>query len=278
MRAPALPEGFVTSSHRNVTLVSDVHCTDALVRAGLDDPSGWRRRLASGNRRRQQEGRGATARVELTPACVARIKQLRRGGWLAPLWRDRFAGTHRVLENLRLPVEAARSGIATPAPLALLIERGLPGLVRAWLAVEEIDDATDLRECFVSGRPPEPGELDAVLRLVRTMHERGLEHRDLNLGNLLLRRSGEPAAWVVDLDGARLHLGPLPFTTRQRALRRLERSYVKTCHPRPAGDSVRRSIYTSYAAGDSALERRLARGRRAGRVWIQLHRLGWRGK
>jgi hypothetical protein len=75
-----------------------------------------------------------------------------------------------------------------------------------------------------------------------------------------------------------LHAGPLPFVTRQRALRRLERSYVKTCHPHPAGDSVRRSIYASYAAGDGELERRLARGRRAGRIWIQLHRFGWRGK
>jgi hypothetical protein len=84
--------------------------------------------------------------------------------------------------------------------------------------------------------------------------------------------------WVVDLDGARLHAGPLPFAARQRALRRLERSYVKTCHPRPAGDGVRRSIYASYAAGDNELERRLARGRRAGQVWIQIHRLGWRGR
>ena len=181
-----------------------------------------------------------------------------------------------MLENLRLPVDAARSGIATPAPLGLLIERGLPGLVRAWLAVEQIDDATDLGECFRSGRPPEPGELDAVLSLVRTMHDRGLEHRDLNLGNLLLRRGAEPAAWVVDLDGARLHSGPLPFAMRQRALRRLERSYVKTCHPYPAGDSVRRSIYASYSAGDGELEQRLGRGRRVGRVLIQLHRLGWR--
>jgi len=268
----------VTSSHRNVRLVSDARCTDALIRAGLDDPSGWRRRLAGVGGRRQPEGRGATARVELTPACVARIKQLRRGGWLAPLWRDRFAGTGRVLDNLRLPIEAARSGIATPAPIGLLIERGRPGLVRAWLAVEQIDDAIDLRACFRSGRPPESGELDAVLSLVRTMHERGLEHRDLNLGNLLLRRGGEPTVWVVDLDGARLHGGPLPFVARQRALRRLERSYVKTCHPRPAAESVRRSIYASYAGGDRELERRLARGRRAGRIWIRLHKLGWHGR
>jgi hypothetical protein len=160
MPGSALPSGFVTSSRGNVTLVSDARCTDGLVRAGLDDPPGWRRRLASAA---PTSGRGASARVELTSGCVARIKQLRRGGWLAPLWCDRFAGTRRVLENLRLPVDAVRSGIATPAPLGLLIERGLPGLVRAWLAVEQIDDAIDLRRCFTSAHPPEPGELDAVL-------------------------------------------------------------------------------------------------------------------
>jgi 3-deoxy-D-manno-octulosonic acid kinase len=206
---------------------------------------------------------------------AARIKRLRRGGWAAPLWRDRFPGRRRLLDNIRLPVEAARRGVATPWPLALLIDRRGPGLFRAWLAVDEVD-AIDLRSCLAAGRPPSAIELGSVLRLVRKMHDCGVEHRDLNLGNLLIRRGGEPEAFVVDLDRARLHRRPLGFGPRQQALRRLERSYVKCCHPEPASDEVRQSIYADYAAGDDELVRRLEQGRRAGRVWIGLHRLGWR--
>ena len=34
--------------------------------------------------------------------------------------------------------------------------------------------------------------------------------------------------------------------------------------------------YDLYAGSDSALRQRLERGRRVGRLWIRLHRLGWR--
>jgi hypothetical protein len=81
---------------------------------------------------------------------------------------------------------------------------------------------------------------------------------------------------VIDLDGARLHPGPLGFRACQRALRRLERSYVKACHPGPAPADVREAFYREYTAGDTRLASRLGRGRSLGRVWIGLHRLGWR--
>ena len=48
---------------------------------------------------------------------------------------------------------------------------------------------------------------------------------------------------MIDLDGARLHPGPLGFRARQRALRRLERSYVKSCHPDRARVDLRDAIY-----------------------------------
>lgn len=271
--ASELPDGFVASSHGRLTLIARADCAGDAMEAGLDEPGGWQRRLAvpAGS-----TGRGATALLELPSGRTARIKRLCRGGWTAPLWRDRFVGARRALDNLRLPVEACRRGVATPAPLALLIERRRSGLVRAWLAVDEIASSTDLRSRLVSGRPPAEVEFETVLRVVRDMHDRGVEHRDLNLGNLLIRGDGELAAFVVDLDRSRLHGGALGFGLRQRALRRLERSYVKACHPDPASDGIRRAFYAHYAAGDRAMERRLERGRRLGRVWIGLHQLGWR--
>jgi tRNA A-37 threonylcarbamoyl transferase component Bud32 len=148
--------------------------------------------------------------------------------------------------------------------------------VRAWLAVDEIEGARDLRAWLATEGTPRTVEFEAAARLVRRMHDRGIEHRGLNLGNVLFRPGGEPAAYVVDLDRGRLHAGPLEFGRRQRALRRLERSYVKCCHPDAASEEVRRSIYTAYAGSDRDLTRRLERGRRAGRAWIGLHRLGWR--
>jgi tRNA A-37 threonylcarbamoyl transferase component Bud32 len=275
MNAASVPRDFVVRRRGPFTLVADERWVEAALRAGLDTPQGWAVHLANAAR---APGRGATARIVLEPGRVARLKQLRRGGWLAGLWRDRFAGRRRALDNLRLGVEVARRGVPTPAPLALLLERAAPGRVRAWLAVEEIEDAEDLATRFALGRPPCADELDAVLGLVRRMHERGIDHRDLNLGNLLLRPGPQPRAWVIDLDRARLGPGALSIGRRRRALRRLERSYVKSCHPGPAADAIRRALFERYAAGDAELLRRLVRGPRAAAVWLRLHRLGWGAK
>ena len=271
-RAPDLPEGFVAETRGARMLVARADCVDELERAGLDEPEGWRRRLAAAA---GPSGRGATAIVELSSAGPAHLKRLRRGGFAGPLWGDRFLGTRRVLDNLRVPVELRRRGVPTPAPLALLIDGVGSTLVRAWLAVERIE-GEDLRACLVPGRPGGTETLARAMALVRRMHERGLEHRDLNLGNLLIRDGQVPEAFVIDLDGARLHAGPLGFRERQRALRRLERSYVKACRPGRAPADVREAIYRDYAAGDERLAARLGRGRSAGRFWIGLHRLGWR--
>jgi hypothetical protein len=108
------------------------------------------------------------------------------------------------------------------------------------------------------------------------MHDAGVDHRDLNLGNLLLRASAAGVeAFIVDLDAARLCAGPLPFAARQRALRRLERSLVKIGDGDP-GEQSRARLYEAYAGDDAGLAQRLGRGRRVGRMWIHLHALSWR--
>ena len=121
--------------------------------------------------------------------------------------------------------------------------------------------------------------MTAAIFLVRRMHDAGLHHRDLNLGNLLLRRSasGEWEAFVVDLDRAALRPGSLPFGARLRALRRLERSYVKHFGRQgPLGADGGRVWYGLYAGDDETLARRLEACRRVGKVWLAIHRLGWK--
>jgi hypothetical protein len=117
-----------------------------------------------------------------------------------------------------------------------------------------------------------------VTALVRRMHDRGLEHRDLNLGNLLLRAApGRPSeAFVIDLDRARVWSGPLPARRRRRGLRRLERSCLKSGHPQAVDPGTRRLLYELYADGDALLAARLARGRRTAQLLLFLHGLGWR--
>jgi 3-deoxy-D-manno-octulosonic acid kinase len=270
------PEGFCVVEEGEGRLLVDRRLAVELRQAGLLHARSWDRALGC---RGEATGRGATARLELPSGARLVLKRLRRGGIVGGLWRDRFPGPRRLLDNLRLPLVALARGVATPRPAALLVVGGPPGLFRGWLAVEEVSDARDLATRFRSSSPPTREELSRVMALVRRMHDAGLEHHDLNLGNLLLRDAaqGADSAWVIDLDGGRLHEGPLPFARRQRALRRLERSHLKLLGGAIRDEAARGWVYDLYAAGDERLAQRLARGRAMGRLWLRLHRLGWPG-
>jgi hypothetical protein len=88
--------------------------------------------------------------------------------------------------------------------------------------------------------------------LVRRMHDAGILHRDLNLGNLLA--AGDDL-YVIDLDGASLHEG-LTEAQRFGNLSRLDRSYVKLFRERgPLSHEDRLGLLAVYCGGDAAMLR-----------------------
>lgn len=270
------PAGFVAERTVDGTLIVRGDLRRAVRDAGLDDMGRWDAAIASG---RRASGRGATGCVDLPNGPRLVLKRMRRGGLAAPLWRDRFLDVDRLLGNLSAPAEVARRGIPTAPAAAMLLVPGPPGLYRAWLAVEEISDSQDLARRLASPRPPAREELAAVMERMRRMHDAGVEHRDLNLGNLLVRmRPGQgPEVFVVDLDRVVIHPGPLSFRARQAAIRRLERSYVKRFGDAgPVGAEPGKLLADLYAADDARTASRLRAGRLAGRVLLALHRAGWR--
>lgn len=273
---PPAPDGFDVLEQPSGLLFVAGRLREQVLAERLHDPERWRTLLGSSSDDRA--GRGATVRLTLAGGVPVILKRMRRGGWAGRFWRDRYAGRRRLLDNLATPLEAARRGIPTAAPVALLLAPAAGPLHEGWLAVEEIAGARDLAASYRRGVDPPRPVLRAVAAMVRGMHEAGLEHRDLNLGNLLARERGEaePEPFVIDLDRARLHRGPLPFRLRQRALRRLERSHAKlfleSARPGPLPPSP---WYELYAAEDRRLAARLARGRAVGRLLLGLHRLGW---
>ena len=237
------------------------------VAAGLLRPETWEAHLAGGG-----AGRGRAGRLLFPDGTSLALKRMRRGGSLAWLWRDRFLGRGRLIRNMTVAREAIARGVPTPAPVALLTAGGPPGLFRAWLATETVEGARDLA-ALLRERAVGPAQVAASLRAVRAMHDAGIEHRDLNLGNLLLRSGPSgPEAFVIDLDRARVLPRALSRRARQAALRRLERSHVKLFGvPGPFGADGA-EWYEGYAAGDPELARYLAAGREVGRLRLALHR------
>lgn len=276
MRAwPAPPPGFVIApSDARALYVDAALAADPAARL-LASWEGWRAALAA---RAEGSGRGGTAIVDGAGGARWRLKLMRRGGRLAPLWRGRYPSPARLVSTLTASVEARARNIPTPRPIALLVESGFAGLTRGALAIEEIPATQDLAR-LAQRKAVGEDDLAAAMTAVRAMHDRGMIHPDLNLGNILLRGagSGRPEAFVIDLDRVRFTDGPVAFGARQAALRRMERSCAKlTGDAGPLGPGSRDLWYDLYAGSDEAMARRLARHRGIGRLSLAVHRAGWK--
>jgi 3-deoxy-D-manno-octulosonic acid kinase len=157
------------------------------------------------------------------------VRRLSHGGLLAPVTGDRFlrACGLRPLRELRLAHELAALGIPTP-PVAAAVVYPRGPLYRGEIAREEITGALDLGAClYGKARLAEPGRraaLAAAGRLVRSLHEAGLLHPDLNLRNILVQSPGAaPRAYILDIEKCR-RVARLRAPSRKRMLHRLRRS------------------------------------------------------
>lgn len=154
------------------------------------------------------------------------IRHYRRGGLVRHFLGDLYLLDNRAIKELALHWELFQAGLSVPEPLGASWQRTGP-FVRGWIATRRVD-AMELG-AFLRTAPPE----EAVRRcmecghLVRRMHNLGVDHPDLQLGNILVASDTE---YLIDFDKAvRIHL--LPLKARERNLRRLRRSFLKHSVP-----------------------------------------------
>ncbi len=252
--------------------------------SGLGDPEAVLR-----DSPREGAGRGGVARVR-APGGGFVLKKYRRGGALAPLLPDLFAGRGRMIADLLAGARARARGVPCAAPGALFLRRRAGLLWEGYLLSEEVEGAVTLARALGApsalpggaggGRRPVPDDgpagarrlASAAVALVRRLHDAGIIHRDLNLGNLLVR-GGE--LFIIDLDGARLVENPgtgLRFSN----LSRLDRSYVKLFGGAgPLDHGERRALLGEYCGGDDGMLRELERALPAHKRALRRHGLLW---
>lgn len=218
----------------------------------------------------------AAARAGAPRALV--LKKYRHGGALAKLLPDLFLGYGRMLADLRASERGRAGRVPCALVLGLVLHRVGGLLWRGYLLTEEIEGAETLDRALVaSGRTG--GALassrlaERAIETVREMHDAGIVHRDLNLGNLLARGD---RVYVIDLDGARTFSRMTP-SLRFSNLSRLDRSYVKLLGAGgPLSHKDRMSLLAQYCGDDEGMrldfESRLA-GHKRRLAW---HRRFWR--
>jgi 3-deoxy-D-manno-octulosonic acid kinase len=205
--------------------------------------------------RPEVEARRGRGRVLVVPAPVGEgrwvIRHYRRGGALASLLGDRYPriGTPRPVRELRVGRVAAALGVPTPEHIAAavypagiwyrgdLVTRWVPGsrdLARILFGRSDFGDPVAEAPAEGGARgdtgPAASGAEPAMAaagRLVRRLHDAGVDHPDLNLKNVLIAGPpGDPDALVLDLDRARIRTR-LTDARRRSMLARFWRSAGK---------------------------------------------------
>lgn len=170
----------------------------------------------------RQRGRGAALMIQ-TPAGPGVLRQYLRGGWAAKLTRSRYwftgYGLSRPVREFDVLVKLADMGLPAPRPMAALCRRhGLSA--SGAIIMHEIENVKPLDQLADS-----LGDEDwrAVGATIKTFHDHGLVHADLNVRNILVRRDGK--VFLVDFDRACFRGNARQ--SFERNLKRLRRSMVK---------------------------------------------------
>ncbi|HEX5012450.1 MAG TPA: lipopolysaccharide kinase InaA family protein [Planctomycetota bacterium] len=232
-------------------------------------PEAWGRSVPHALRGR------AAVHVLATPRGEIVAKRLQRGGMLGGVLRGLYGDASRSVREAQAAEELAARGVATPPVIAARATRVMPLLWRLEVATARLPAEGDLLE-VLRARGSVPGLPLAVGRTLRSAHDAGLRHRDLQVKNLLVPAgfpgmggASEPVALVLlDLDRCEV-AAPLSEEERLAALARFARSLAKQ-NVLPAARHVR-SFARGYGATGGFLRRLAARAARQ----VSWHRWAW---
>ncbi len=269
-----LPAGYVIHRVGDTWLVFDRGAAADLTRLRLADAS-VRRALFT---RAPRRGRGNAPSLPLGTTSVV-LRRYRHGGLLGWLSGALYLGPERALSELRTTARAEASGAPVPHVVCLALWPVAGPLWSALIGTVEERDARDLLEALEGADEPgtRRGLARQVGRALRKLHDAGLEHRDLQLRNILAVGPGRRIV-VVDLDKATFHAaGPVPARRRADNLGRLFRSIVKNglLGPR-VGRRELAAFLGGYTKDQRALRRELRGWLPRERLKLAIHRLRYR--
>jgi 3-deoxy-D-manno-octulosonic acid kinase len=275
--APEVPPGYVVHRVAETTLVFDAKLAPDLVGLRLADADARKRLFA----RAPSRGRGAAPSVPVRRDVSIILRRYQHGGLFGRLTGMLHLGPKRALLELKVTARAEAAGAPVPHVVCLALWPAAGPFWSALIGTREERGATDLLEFL--RRADDARARREILRevgaAVRRLHDAGVDHRDLQLRNILVVEDGGPRRIVViDLDRAVYHpRGRLAARLRAKNLGRLVRSAVKMGLWRDrVGARELAAFSAAYTGKDRKLRRELRGWIRRERWKLALHRLGYR--
>ncbi|MBI4208838.1 MAG: hypothetical protein HY538_03940 [Deltaproteobacteria bacterium] len=235
---------------------------------------------------RSNEGRGPSRFIQQSPQEIFRIRPYLRGGMIQYFSRDLFWGPNRrPFDELRISLQAYQNGVPTAEPIAGVVKKMWGGFYRGYWVSREIPHAQNLSKALLTH--PNATEKKEILQITasatRKMHDAGIFHADLHLGNIVLQKNGDSfKAYLIDFDRAKAR-NSLSDKDRMNNLIRFYRSVYK--YPKIQSELSKEDwgfFFESYGLKPLEIQKILKEGDQSVRRhslswWLQMRLLG-RGK
>jgi len=176
------------------------------------------------------------------------LRHYHRGGFMARFSDDLYAWhgaeRSRAFREWRLLATLFDDGLPVPRPIAVrLVRRGLT--YTADILTAYLEDTRSVDAILHAGESL-GDRWQAIGQTVRQFHDRGVDHSDLNVRNILL--DGHGRVFLIDFDKGRLRG---PGSWKQGNLKRLQRSLRKTALETgvPYDEEVWHRVEDGYSRG-----------------------------
>jgi tRNA A-37 threonylcarbamoyl transferase component Bud32 len=146
------------------------------------------------------------------------VKEVRYRGW-PRLYKTLSEGT--ACREGRISLSLIEAGIAVPEVLAFGVEKKFGFIRRDLLLTREESGCKTLHQVMLRDYPALPGKekhrlVEKFACFMKTLHDAGVAHADLHIGNILWAPEREKGHRFVLLDTDRVTLRKHPLSTRQR--------------------------------------------------------------
>jgi tRNA A-37 threonylcarbamoyl transferase component Bud32 len=233
--------------------------------------------------------RGATVRLSFPEIADGKymLRRSVRGGILGKLIGRTFTGIRtRMFCETALTAYAARMGIPVADIIIASKEPIKPFLYHGWVLTKEIPDSQNLSS-YLNSQPQtlsfeknkeKRTVLASLAKCIARMHDSGIYHGDLHIGNILVQipPGEDPRIYLIDFDKSKV-VERMSLPKKIKNLMRLYRSVVKRPNllKKLNYNDIQRFLY-AYFGGDRLKRREAERLLKKYFHIIQIHSLWWR--
>jgi len=203
-----VPQGYSLIKDGPATLVVKKEYEEALLKLGISRPELLLKKHYSADS--QSKGRGVVPSIPVKeiPDTKIMLRRYLRGGLVRFINNDLFLGNKRPFSELHIGAEARFRGIPTAETLAAVSIKATGPFFRGYLITKELTACVDLpqyltelsKETNTAFLEKKEQSLIKTAETVRTMHDRGINHADLNMKNILIHPLKPENIYIIDWD------------------------------------------------------------------------------